>query len=154
MSAPDPSSLAIAQLLADACAVIRVDNGYRTDITGTGIEPLAFDETESFPRIVALEESADISESNARKALVKAVYAVAGYAKSDAANAIANAHRLRTDILVALGRFGAARIGAPITKFEVTGQIDVGKSDAPGFVQAVVRANVEYSESFPPMQGT
>jgi len=151
MSLPDPAALAIAQLLADACDVIRIANGYHTDVTATGVEEPAFDENETFPRIVVDEESAVIGESNARKAHVKSVYAVVGYGKASADAALAGAHRLRADILVALGRFGAARIGSPINKFELAGQIDVSHSIVPGFVQAVVRVNVDYIESFPPM---
>lgn len=157
MSSPaaDPISLQVLTLLAGALAQISVANGFYTDVAAAGVEPINFDVPNTWPRIFVHEESGNIADSNAQLAMFDTVVAVQALMPVKAANAVANAHRLRDDMVRACGRIAQNKRvfevdGTQLVKsFQLLGPVEVTVApDAQDFVQAVVHVSISHNRIF------
>lgn len=162
MSSPttQPIIVQILDNIADALASsINPANGFYTTVAGAGIEPLAFNEQDTYPRIVVQEESSDISDSNARSYQDSVVIAVHGFVRVDAQSSYRSALQLRADITRVLQGITKLTLsdanGNALTRgLALTGHREVVPSDvAQGFLEVIVRVACDYRNTSPPVSG-
>jgi hypothetical protein len=164
----DPIILQIMTMVCTALGKISQANGFYNNVAGIGIEPLAFNQGDSYPQIVVHEESGRISDSTPNGYQDSAVLAVHGFIPVDATNAYVTALKLRDDITRVVRSITPKtfQAGPP----PATGYINSGKQlvmtwtidqqrevidseIAEGFLEVVVRAAVDYRDFSPPFSG-
>lgn len=171
MSAPtaDPIIVQILNAIASALLnTITTDNGFYSDIAGAGIEPLAFNQQDTYPQLVVHEQSSSISDSNEDGYQDSVVVEVHGFLESGSATAYASAFKLRDDITRVLRSITAEtfKLGAApaigylnanrslVSKWSVNEQRSVVESElAAGFVEVIVRASFDYRDFSRPVPG-
>ena len=171
MPAPtdDPIISQIMLKLCAALATISQANGFYNDLGGApGIEPLAFNQGDTYPQIVVQEESGDISDSNTSGFQDTAVLAAIGFVQIDPASGYATAFKLRADMIRVMRSITLATFKQPSS--DPTGYVSTGKQlvsnwniDAKreivpseiseGFLEVIVRATVTYRDFSPPAMG-
>jgi len=170
MSAPatDPILLQIMTAFAAALAQISIANGFYNDVTGAGVEPLAFNDQDTYPQIVVQLESSDITDSKNSGYQDTSVLAAHGFLQIDAGTAYATALKLLDDmtrvarsITSKTFRIGTAPapgyLNANPSMVE-TWDIQLGREVVPsevseGFLEVIVRARITYRDFSPPLAG-
>lgn len=170
MTAPtvEPIVLRIMRAYADKLGQISRANGFYNDVAGSGVEPLAFDDGDSYPQIVVELESSQISDSKESSYQDSVVLAARGFVPVQTGSGYATALTLLDDMTritrsitrktFQLGDAPAAGYEnanpSLVTKWDIGQHREIVPSDvAQGFLEVIVRVACEYRDFSAPMSG-
>lgn len=171
MSSPsvDPIILRIMRAYAAALAMINTGAGFYNDVADAGVEPLAFDQGDSYPQIVVQIESSTLSDSKAPAAYQDSVVLSAhGFVPVDASSGYATAIKLLDDMTRVTRSItrNTFKLGtAPdagyensnpslVSKWDIGQHREIVASDvAQGFLEVIVRVACDYRDFSAPMSG-
>lgn len=161
MTAPtaDPRCMQIMQKLAVVLGGISQANGFYTDVAGAGIEPLSFDGTDVYPRIVVHEETSTIGDQKSQGYQDDLILEIVGYGKFAAGEMMARALRLRDDITKALQCIRArdfldAHGDQLVNECALAGERAIKNSDqTAGVLEITVHWSCSYRQFFPRPKG-
>jgi hypothetical protein len=157
----DPIVVQILKKFCTVLASISQANGYYNDVADAGIEPLAFDDGDQYPRIVVEEEESNIDESNATSYQDVLSLAVRGFMVAPSSGVVDAAHRLRDDITRSIqtarrSQFVNTMGDQLVNNWALSGKREILSADeapADGFVEVVVRVSCDYKQFFRPAAG-
>jgi len=170
VSAPtaDPILLQIMTAFAAALAKISLANGFYNDVIAAGVEPLAFNEQDSYPQIVVQIESSTLSDSKASACQDTAVLTAHGFLAVAPGSAYSTACKLLDDMTRVVRSITPKtfRVGPEPDLGYVNGNpslvekwdFELGREIVPseiaeGFLEVIVRASVTYRDFSPPLVG-
>lgn len=171
MTAPaiDPIVLRIMRAYADILGQISQASGFYNNVAGSGVEPLTFDDGDSYPQIVVELESSQISDSKAPASYQDSiVIAARGFVPVQTGSGYATALTLLDDMTrvtrsITRKTFQLGDVPATgyensnpslVSKWDIGQHREIVPSDvAQGFLEVIVRAACDYRDFSAPMPG-
>lgn len=168
----DPRIVQIMDALCAKFLLIKQDNAFYNDVAGAGIEPLSFNENDSYPQIVVRLNLSDITDSNERGYQDDTILESHGFLPITAVSV--NGYRSALKLLDDMTRLVRSitpetfkAVGDPppetgyvnpakqlVTSWSVNQKREIVESEiAEGFLEVIVRVAVGYRDFSPPAPG-
>lgn len=162
MTAPTSDPI-LSRILTALCVPLRLitqDNGFYNTVAAVDVEPLALNESDSFPQILVEDESGEITDSTESGFQDSVVIAMHGYLKiADTSTARRDARRLSADIKriaksITPTTFDNGAGGSLVRSWSINEKHEIVPSAlGEGFLEVIVRASCDYRDFSPPVPG-